>query len=288
MGGLVGQPRLARSAACCSRATPTATSPPAGRRTPTDAAATRALRGARRAARRAASASSASALGLPRRAGPAPLRDAADARRRALRPRARPGWRRTSYSDITAGAHEARVASEPEEARRRRRAGRRRSPPSPRDGATRRCAPSPSLLGRDAGRRRGRHVRAPRPRGDRLRRAPTSTPSWPRAVAAAQARRPVDLGDPARGGRRAARRRSRRRSGRCSAACGCATSRAPTGSTSSTSSCRSPAATTRPAALDARRDRARVLRAHLPPATRSPATPSGSTTRRCARACAAT
>ena len=30
-------------------------------------------------------------------------------------------WRRTSYSDITAGAYEARVASEPEEPRRRRR-----------------------------------------------------------------------------------------------------------------------------------------------------------------------
>ena len=51
-------------------------------------------------------------------------------------------WRRTSFSDITAGAYEARVASEPEEALRLRRARRRRAAAGRRRAPTarRRCA----------------------------------------------------------------------------------------------------------------------------------------------------
>ena len=75
--------------------------------------------------------------------------------------------------------------------------------------------------------------------------------------------------------RRAWRPRSRRRSGRSSATCGCATSRAPTGSTSSPSSCRSSAATTRPAGVALERDRRRARRAPRRRATRSAATRRG-------------
>ncbi len=78
----------------------------------------------------------------------------------------------------------------------------------------------------------------------------------------------------ARRGRRSVRRCARR-SGRCSAGGGCATSRAPTASTSSASSCRSPAARRRAAdGLDLGAVGA-LLREHLPPATRSPATRTG-------------
>ena len=88
-------------------------------------------------------------------------------------------WRRTSFSDITAGVHEARVASEPEEtvagrrargARAAGRAGRRRGP-----------AGDAVAAGRDAGRRPRRHVRASRARGDRLRGGRPRFASSPRA-----------------------------------------------------------------------------------------------------------
>ena len=66
-------------------------------------------------------------------------------------------------------------------------------------------------------------------------------------IAAAQARRRVELGDTRRVSSRGCAPRSRRRSGRWPAASRCATSPAPTASTSSTSSCRWSAATTRAA-----------------------------------------
>ena len=75
----------------------------------------RALRARSRRTRRAASRSSARARAAGRRGrGRRARRRALSAARfdRTLDRR----WRRTSYSDITAGAHEARVASEPEEA----------------------------------------------------------------------------------------------------------------------------------------------------------------------------
>ena len=70
------------------------------------------------------------------------------------------GWRRTSYSDITAASHEARVASEPEE----RVVDDEPVPPA--------IEPAASALaaGRDPGRRPVRHVRARGAGGDRLRR----------------------------------------------------------------------------------------------------------------------
>ena len=148
-------------------------------------------------------------------------------------------WRRTSYRDITAAAHDARVASEPEEAGRDRRAARSRS--RPRRLPARRSARAP-LAARGRCRaactfgtfvhRSWRRSTSPRP---------TSTASSPRR-------------SPPRGrgvrSRSATRRRSspgcaprsRRRSARSPAACGCATSRARTAWTSWPSSCRSPAA----------------------------------------------
>ena len=88
----------------------------AGARTPTDSAVGRAARGARRGRARLHRRRARRRSALPVAwSGPR----AASARRcrpsrfdRALDWR----WRRTSYSDITAGAHDARVASEPEEA----------------------------------------------------------------------------------------------------------------------------------------------------------------------------
>ena len=143
-------------------------------------------------------------------------------------------WRRTSFSDITAGTYEARVASEPEEAGRRRRV---RAARAAGGGRRRRRAASGAVAARrDAGRGRGRDAGPPRLRVAGLR-GGGSRPGAGRAgrgrtgAATGRARRP-------RGCRRGARaRRSRRRWGRWRAASRCATSRAPTGSTSSTSSC---------------------------------------------------
>ena len=261
---LVGQPRLgARPAAVRARRT-TATSPPTAPRTPTRRGRDRALRGARRRGARAASASSARRSGLPVR-----VVAAAGASRPSCPPRASTAtldrrWRRTSYSDITAGAlrgarrERAGGAARRRRARRRRAAGRRPATTERRCARRRRC--SPTMPAGVAGRHASCTACSRRPTSP----PPTSTPSWPRAIAAAQARRPVDVGDPAavvagparrdRDAARAAARRPAR----------CATSRAPTASTSSTSSCRSPAATSRPAGSTLAADRRRAARA--PPA----------------------
>ena len=110
-------------------------------------------------------------------------------------------------------------------------------------------------------------------------RRPTSTPSSPR-----RSRRCRRAGRPSSATRQPSwpgcARRSRLPS---STACGCATSRAPTGSTSSTSSCRSWAATGRRAGSTSTPSPACCALT----ATRS-ATPTGSPTRPCAAACAAT
>ena len=200
-------------------------------------------------------------------------------------------WRRTSYSDITAGAYEARVASEPEERGRRRRgaASRRRRPPAPDDDDEPALLRGvPSLLGRHAGRRRtsarsctacSRRPTSPRP---------TSTPSCAARVAAVQARRRASTSATRRASSPGCAPRSRRRSGRCSAA---AAARRRARRPARRARLRAAARRRRrrrPAALDARRDRRACCASTCPPATRSPATPSGSTTRRCARACAAT
>ena len=154
-------------------------------------------------------------------------------------------WRRTSYSDITAEAHDPLVASEPE------RPVLSDEPETPTPVAVGGVVARPELerespLGTAAGRGRLRDLRAPRARGDRLRR-PRPRRRARRRVAGAQSRRALDLGDPGSGRRRVCARRSRRRSGRWSAGSGCATSPARTGSTSSSSSCRWPAATRPPA-----------------------------------------
>ena len=107
------------------------------------------------------------AAGLPAPGGAA---GGAGARCGPLRPRSRPRWRRTSYTDITAARHEARVGSEPEEPliddEPGGRASRRTGAAATVAGA--RCR-RPSLLPGWA-RRRRRHVRAPGAGGDRLRR----------------------------------------------------------------------------------------------------------------------
>ena len=196
-------------------------------------------------------------------------------------------WRRTSYSDITAGSYEARVASEPEESvvdDEEPRDG--PAAPVPDDAAAVAAARRPVAAGRHAGRRARRHVRAPRLRGDRLRR-----PRPRRRARRARRRRLRRAGASTSATRRrwspACAPRSRRRSARCSAA----------------SALRDIARADRLDELifelplvggDAPTGRlplaaiAAVLREHLPPTTRSPATPTASTTRSCARACAAT
>ena len=155
-------------------------------------------------------------------------------------------WRRTSYSDITAASHEAWVASEPEQpllSDEPERAGRapRRRPARP--STPRWTVPSPM---------------AAMPFG-------ASVGTFVHRVLEASEFDATDLDGRAvaadRGGAGATRRRHRRsrrssppgcarcsrpRSARCSAVSGCATSRAATGSTSSSSSFRWPAATAPP------------------------------------------
>ena len=266
MGRLVGQQGLRARAGCCSRATTTAPSAAgrpdaAGRRggaarfeALAAAAPGRVERRARRRRRR-------------RRAGPSRATAPAELAAARFDRRLDAGWRRTSYSDITAGAHEARVASEPEEPvvadepaaparRRRRRAG------GAATGDGRRCARVPSLLaGMPAGVAR-RHVRAPRARGDRLRRARPRRRARRAVGRGAGAPAASTSATPARSSPGCGRR-SRRRSGRCSAARGCATSPAPTGWTSSASSCRWPAGTSPTAGVVLGAIGA-VLREHLP------------------------
>ena len=165
--------------------------------------------------------------------------------RRSPRPRS------TARSTGGGGARRS-ATSPPAPTSRTWRASRRRpsSTTSPR--RTRRRSPTagatalravPSLLADDAGRRRGRHARAPRVRVGRLRRR--------RLVLRARSRDRLCPGPAAgrarrhrRGGRRAAAPRSRRRWGRWPASPS-GTSPVPTASTSSTSSSRWSAATTR-------------------------------------------
>ena len=191
-------------------------------------------------------------------------------------------WRRTSYSGLTAGAHEA--------------AGRRASRRSRR--VERRARTARAAAAARAVRAR-RRVAAGRPAGRRTRGpARSCTGCWRRidfaaadlaascgAVVEALARRPVDIGDapcapgwPPRSRRRsarssaapAARRRARRPARRAGL-------RAPAGGRRRR----------RRGEVDAGRDRRRPARRSRP-ATRSPATPSGWRTRCCGRACAAT
>ena len=158
-------------------------------------------------------------------------------------------WRRTSYSDITAGSYEARVASEPEEnvvddeEPREATAGRRRpttTRPSLLHGA-------PSLLADDAGRRPGRHASCTACCEATDFAAPDLDAELAAHVAAAHARRRVEIGDPTAvvAGLRAAIETPL--GPLLEGDCACATSRAPIASTSWTSSCRSSAATSPPA-----------------------------------------
>ena len=153
-------------------------------------------------------------------------------------------WRRTSYTDITAEAHDPLVASEPE------RPVLSDEPETPTPVAVSgRCAPElerESPLGSaPAGVDFGTFVHTVLEATDFA--APDLDAELAERVAGAQSRRALDLGDSRSGSSRGCGRRSRRRSGRSSAGCACATSPAPTGSTSSGSSCRWPAATRRPA-----------------------------------------
>ena len=211
--------------------------------------------------RRARRARPAGARGSRRCATPAELA------RVALRPRPRPALAADLLHATSPppprrlGGQRARGAAD------RRRAAGARAGRRTAAAADAREAVEPVAAGGDAGRSRGRDVRAPGARGDRLRRR------RPRRRAGRADRRGAGA---ARGRRSATRRpwppgcarRSRPRSGRCSAACACATSRAPTGSTSSASSCRWPAATSPRGWAELARIAA-VLREHL--ADRRPA-----------------
>ena len=191
-GGRARGPAATRRwAGCCSRATTTGTSRPRARSPPATPRRS-SVSGARRGARRAASSVERSRLGMPRGGARAAAAGelAAAAFERTLDQR----WRRTSYTDITAGAYEAGwqasprsrvVATSP--------TGRR--PPRPRDAARR---------------RRGRPARCwPRCRagaevGTVVHRVLAASEfaaadldsELERQIAAAQARRAVDLGEP--------------------------------------------------------------------------------------------
>ena len=190
-------------------------------------------------------------------------------------------WRRTSYSDLTAGAHEAVVGSEPEAdvvsdeprgagAGRGRGWGRR---------CRCRCRPRFALAARrDAGRRARRDVHPRRPRGDGLR---CGRPSG-RAFGARGARAGAPLGrdrSPPTPWSRGWPPRSRRRSVRSPATCGCATCRAPTGSTSSTFELPLAGGDLAVGRGHDGRDRVTCCAAMWRRATRWPATPTASATR---------
>ena len=145
-----------------------------------------------------------------------------------------PPWRRTSYSDITAAAHEARVASEPEEAvvtdepedeprpatlpAAPRAARARPRPPTPRSPPSSRLR----LAAGPGGTAFGTFAHTVFEATDFA--APDLDAELARTVAAALARRPVDIGDRATVDRRAARRdRDAARAARRRPA-GCATS----------------------------------------------------------------
>ena len=255
MGGLVGQPQLAARPAAVRARSRTATSPPYGKRTPSDAAAIE------RFEELAAEAPGSieverSKLGAARRVEPS-LAEPPTARPRRVRPDARPAL----AADVLHRHHRRRLRGRGRQ-RARGDAGRRRADAEPRPrrgraGSARRRAVA---AGGDARRRRGRDARAPRAGGDRLRggrpRRRAGRADRRRAGAAGgrsrRARR--RRRGPARRDRDAARPAARRR-------CGCATSRAPIASTSSSSSCRSWAATSRPGALTLRSDRTCPARA---------------------------
>ena len=283
MGGLVRQPQLAARPAAVRARRRTATSRPPGRRR-SDAEAVERLEALAAAARRP----------HQRRAGGAPARAHVVGRRRGRRPSSAAArfdreldrrWRRTSYSDLTAGAHEARVASEPEEPVRRRRAGAARArPPSPARGDDARCAPCPRCWPGC------RPACTPARSCTACSSGPTSprpTSSAELAAQVAQARRHLEIGDaggrrrglraaletplgPLLGGLRLRDVRARRPARRARLRAAARGRRRADG------------------AARARRDRRGPARAPARRATRSPATPTGSPTRRCAGACAAT
>ena len=113
VGRLHGTAVTRRSGGCCSPRTPTATSRPYGRSTPTDAAVVERFRELAAVAPGRIGVER-STLGDADRLEPAD-RAGGRARRRAVATAALDlSWRRTSYSDITAEAHDPLVASEPE------------------------------------------------------------------------------------------------------------------------------------------------------------------------------
>ena len=149
---------------------PDGTIAPAGAATPTDAAATERFRELAAEAPGCISVER-SALGMPA-SWAGPLAATADLTAARFDRDLDWGWRRTSYSDITAGTYEARVSQRAGGDRRRatsrRSRGRRSLPDDAGAGAPRARSLAP---GRPARRRPRRHARAPGPRGDRLRRA---------------------------------------------------------------------------------------------------------------------
>ena len=282
VGRVVGQPQLRRSAGCCSRATPTATIAAGG---PVDADRRRcdarfeelAARGAGLHQRRARGARGAVRVAEdPRtpapssrpRASTATSTGAGGARPTATSPRAptRRAWRASPRS---ASSTTSRPRPAPAAAPWRRR-GRERCAPS------RRCSREmPVGVAR-------RHVRARRLRGRPTSPRPTSTPSSRarstrrrRGAPSRSATATACVAGLRRGDRDAARPAARRRAG-------CATSRA--ADRLDELDFELPLAGGDDPSGQRRRSRrsARVLRERPPPAIRSPATPSASTTRRCA------
>ena len=215
-----------------------------------------------------------STLGPPAPWAGAP-RAAGGARRRALRPRARPAL----AAHVVQRHHGRRLRGARGE-RARGGAARRRARRAPRrcrrradgeDGAARRarrCSADDAGVGVRVGTLVHRVLEAT----DFAARRPRRRAGGARRRGAGAAAR-SSIGDPAhvvagpaRGDRDAARAAARRR-------CGCATSRAPTGSTSSPSSCRWSAATTRPGGSRSTRSPP-CCASTSRPATRSPATPT--------------
>ncbi len=142
-------------------------------------------------------------------------------------------WRRTSYTDITAASHEEWVTSEPEQPLLADEppgsAARRTAPPRPPADPPEPAPPirdeAPLAAGRDARRGRGRHVRAPRHGGDRLRRPRHRRASSPPASPRSRVGAPSTSARSRRWPRGCARC-SRPRWARSWATGGCATSRA--------------------------------------------------------------
>ncbi|MEJ7717197.1 MAG: 3'-5' exonuclease [Thermoleophilaceae bacterium] len=218
-------------------------------------------------------------------------RAGAELERRALRPRARLGLaahllqRHHRGGVRSPGGERARGGRRRRRAVRRRAGGRAGSRVAGRRGHGRADGDSVAP-GRDARRRPGRHLRAPRVRDDRLRRG------GPRR----RARRAGGRGaGSARGRHRRRRGHGRRAAGGSRDPARPVAGRRPSAGrgargpcwTSSTSSSRSPAATSRRPSSRSRPS-ARCSATTRRPAIRCTATPSGSAIRRCAGACAAT